>query len=268
MIVSRSPRSSFTKSLGSPSQAKAQSWRNLIHNSYLVPRQPDGNFVSDTGPDGCTGDGFVEGSEGQYSFMVRFNARGLFNAMGSSSAAIARLDRHFQQLNAGPCSEFAFMGNEPSLKTPWMYAFAGAPWKTQQVARRILSELYSNSPWGMPGNDDGGVLSSWVVFASIGLYPQISGVGGFVVGSPIFPHIHMVLQNGESLSIDALAASADRPYVQSLRINGQEYVSPWIPWKTVSNGASIEFSLGESPNQAWGSQTAVAPPSYDITNVP
>ena len=76
------------------------------------------------------------------------------------------LDRHFQQLNAGPCSEFAFMGNEVSLKTPWMYAFAGAPWKTQEVVRRILLELYSNSPAGMPGNDDGGVLSSWVVLAS------------------------------------------------------------------------------------------------------
>jgi putative alpha-1,2-mannosidase len=56
--------------------------------------------------------------------------------MGGSSAAVARLDRHFQQLNAGPCSEFAFMGNEVSLKTPWMYAFAGAPWKTQNQRTR------------------------------------------------------------------------------------------------------------------------------------
>jgi len=97
----------------------------------------------------------VEGSGAQYGLMVRFNQRALFNAIGGNSAAVARLDRHFQQLNAGPCSEFAFMVNEPSLKSPWMYAFAGAPWKTQQTVRRILSEPISNSPGGMPGNDDG-----------------------------------------------------------------------------------------------------------------
>src|SRR5262249_56596735 len=100
---------------------------------------------------------------------------------GGGHGALAGPDRHLQRLNAGPCSEFAFMGNEVSLKTPWMYTFAGAPWKTQQVVHRILSNLYSNSPGGMPGNDDGGVLSAWFVFASLGMYPQISGVGGFAV---------------------------------------------------------------------------------------
>jgi predicted alpha-1,2-mannosidase len=263
----------FANALGDDADYKAflksaQKWRNLMQNGYIVPRKPEGMFVSDVGPDGCAGDGFIEGSEGQYSFMVRFNARGLFSSIGSNSAAIGRLDRHFQQLNAGPCSEFAFMGNEPSLNTPWMYAFAGAPWKTQGVVRRILSELYSDSPWGMPGNDDGGVLSSWVVFASVGLYPQISGVGGFVVGSPIFPHVTVALRNGGTIQIDAPAASAGMPYVQSLRINGQTFDSPWIPWKSVSSGAQIEFTLGNSPNQGWGIQTTAAPPSFDVPNVP
>jgi predicted alpha-1,2-mannosidase len=247
----------------------AQSWRNLVHNSYIVPRQPTGAFVvSGVGPDGCSGDAFVEGSQGQYGFMVRFNALGLFDAMGSRSVAIGRLDRHFQQLNAGPCSEFAFMGNEVSLKTPWMFAFAGAPWKTQAVVRRILLELYSNSPGGMPGNDDGGVLSSWVVLASIGLYPQISGVGGFVVGSPIFSRVTMTLQNGGTIHIDAPAASAEKMYVQNLRINGQDHGSSWIPWNMISKGGAIEFVLGVSPNKGWGGQAEAAPPSYDIPNPP
>src|SRR5262249_17920107 len=151
---------------------RAQNWRNLLQSGYIVPRTPDGRFLRDFNPDGCVSDAFIEGSGGQYAFMVRFNEGGLINAIGGSSAAIARLDRHFQALNAGPCSEFAFMGNEVSLKTPWMYVFAGAPWKTQQVVRRVLRSLYSNSPGGMPGNDDGGVLSAWLVFACLGMYPQ------------------------------------------------------------------------------------------------
>ena len=220
-----------------------------------------------SGPDGCIGDGFIEGSEGQYGFMVRFNAVGLFDAMGSRNAAVARLDRHFQQLNAGPCSEFAFMGNEVSLKTPWMYAFAGEPWKTQAVVRRILAELYSNSPGGMPGNDDGGVLSSWVVLASIGLYPEISGVGGFIVGSPVFPQVTIALQNGGTIQVNAPETSADKVYIQRMTVNGQDYGSSWIPWKTISGGAEIECVLGVSPNRNWGSQTSAVPPSFEIPNL-
>ena len=246
---------------------RAQSWRNLVNKGYIVPRDSDGSFVAGVGPDGCIGDGFIEGSEGQYGFGVRFNALGLFNAMGSRSVAVARLDRHFQQFNAGPCSEFAFMGNEVSLKTPWMYAFAGAPWKTQETVRRILRELYSNSPTGMPGNDDGGVLSSWVVLASAGLFPQISGVGGLVVGSPIFPQLTISLPNGQTIQIDAASSSTQNMYVQELRINGRGFESSWIPWNMISSGGTIEFVMGASPNKAWGTQAASDPPSYDVPTV-
>ena len=245
---------------------RAQNWRNLLQGGYIVPRTPDGRFVPGFNPDGCVIDGYIEGSGGQYAFMVRFNGSGLINAIGGSSAAIARLDRHFQVLNAGPCSEFAFMGNEISLKTPWMYTFAGAPWKTQQVVHRILGSLYSNSPGGMPGNDDGGVLSAWLVFASLGIYPQIPAVGGFAVASPSFPSATIRLSNGQVIQIDAPAAGAERPYLQALRVNGQDYRSSWIPWSALSNGGRIEFVLGGTPNQTWGTQAQVAPPSFDVQN--
>jgi predicted alpha-1,2-mannosidase len=259
--------SQFAVALGDTATAKvflkrAQNWRSLAHDGYIVPRLADGRFVTGFSPDGCVVDGFIEGSGGQYAFSVRFNERGLFNAIGGNTAAIARLDRHFQQLNAGPCSEFAFMGNEVSLKTPWMYAFAGAPWKTQQVVRRILSELYSNTPGGMPGNDDGGVLSAWYVLASVGLYPEIAGVGGLVLSGPMFPQVTIRLAGGARIRIDAPGAAAN-PYIQSLRINGQDYGSPWIPWNILASGGDIEFVLGDSPNKNWGVQVDAAPPSYD-----
>jgi putative alpha-1,2-mannosidase len=154
------------------------------------------------------------------------------------------------------------MGNEVSLKTPWMYAFAGAPWKTQRTVRQILSDLYSNSPGGLPGNDDGGVLSSWYVFAALGVYPQISGVGGLVVGSPVFSSATIRLGNGGELRL-AAPDSAGKPYIQSLRINGQDYASAWIPWKLLSGGGTIDFVMGESPNKTWGNQAGTEPPSFD-----
>jgi putative alpha-1,2-mannosidase len=235
-----------------------------VQNGNIVPRSRDGRFLPGFSLDGCGSDAFVEGSGGQYGFMVRFNGRGLFDAIGGSAAAIARLDRHFQRLNAGPCSEFAYMGNEVSLKTPWMYAFAGAPWKTQDVVRRILAELYTNTPGGMRGNDDGGVLSSWVVFSSLGLYPQISGVGGLVVGSPVFAHAEIRLPNGRTIRIDAPGAGVRNRYVQSLSVNGQDYRSAWIPWKLLANGGELVFAMGGDASQTWGAPVEVAPPSFDI----
>jgi putative alpha-1,2-mannosidase len=155
------------------------------------------------------------------------------------------------------------MGNEVSLKTPWMYVFAGAPSKTPAVVRRVLSELYSNYPGGLPGNDDGGVLSAWYVFAAVGPYPQISGVGGLVIGSPSFPQINIRIAGGPQINISAPAAARGRPYMYALRLNGQDYASPWIPWRALAAGADLKFVVGQWPNASWGNQAGGAPPSFD-----
>jgi predicted alpha-1,2-mannosidase len=226
----------------------------------VVPRNPDGSFIS-FNP--ANGSGFVESSGAQYAWMVPFNLRGLLDAMGGNDAAVGRLDDHFSQLNAGPRSVFTFMGNEPELKSPWVYDFAGAPWRTQDVVRRILLELYSNAPGGMPGNDDGGAMGSYVVFSAIGLFPDIPGVAGFVVGSPLFRSITVRLANGNRIEIRAPHASDANRYVQSLSLNGCEHNSPWVAWDSVASGARLHFRLSDTPNTQWGSDPQAAPPSFD-----
>jgi predicted alpha-1,2-mannosidase len=240
---------------------RAQNWRNLFSNGYIVPRNADGSFIRDFYP--ATEVGFVESSGAQYVWMLPFNMRGLFDAMGGNQQAIERLDRHFMRINSGPDSEFAFIGNEPGLKAPWSYVFAGAPWRTQQVVRRTLLQYFFNAPGGLPGNDDGGAMSSWVVWASLGLFPHIPGVGGVVAGSPLFPSIAVRLAGGGTLQINAPAAGAAAPYVQGLTLNGAAFHSPWIPWDAIAPGGTIEFSLGEAPNPQWGSDPDEAPPSFD-----
>jgi predicted alpha-1,2-mannosidase len=260
--------SRFADALGDPGLrdqylARAQNWRNLFNDGYVVPRNPDGSFIT-FNP--ASGTGFVESSGAQYVWMVPFNLRGLLDAMGGNDVAVERLDYHFTELNAGPHSLFAFMGNEPELKSPWVYDFAGAPWRTQDVVRRILMELYGNQPGGVPGNDDGGAMGSWVVFSAIGLFPEIPGVAGFVVGSPLFNSITVRLANGCLLEIAAPRASDVNRYVQALFLNGFEHNSPWVPWSMVANGARLHFRLGDTPNTQWGSDPAAAPPSFDAPN--
>jgi predicted alpha-1,2-mannosidase len=240
---------------------RAQNWRNLFHKGYLTPRNPDGSFLSGLEP--WSGIDFAEGSVAQYTFMVRFNLAGLFDLMGGKAAAVKRLDEHFKELNAGPWSEFVFMGNEPSLKTPWAYAFAGAPWKTQQTVRSVLLKLFRNDPGGLPGNDDLGTLSAWSVFASLGLYPHTPGVGGLLVGSPIFPEATIRLASGATIRVLAPEAAPDAPYIKSMTVGGKSWRSAWLPWERFASGVEIVFHLGSEPSPEWGAADASAPPSFD-----
>jgi len=206
---------------------------------------------------------YVEGNAVQYTWMVPHNIRGLFDRIGGNEEVIQRLDSFFTELNAGPDRPYFFIGNEPVFPVPWLYNYAGAPWKTQAITRRALMELFTPTPGGIPGNDDLGATSSWVVFATIGLYPIIPGIGGFAISSPLFPEIVVGLKGGKQLRIRAPGASAKTSYVQELRLNSRPYNSTWLPYEKIAPGALLEFKLGSKPNIKWASNAAGAPPSYN-----
>jgi predicted alpha-1,2-mannosidase len=256
----------FAQSLGDTADyrllsQRANNWQNLFNmeSGSIQPRNGDGSWVGNFKPGGDTG--FQEGSAAQYSWMEQFNLRGLFDKMGGNGVAVGRLDSFFTHLNAGPNSPYAFMGNEPSFEVPWEYDFAGAPSHTQKIIRRIQLSLFKDTPGGLPGNDDGGAMSSWYVFSAIGLYPEITGVAGFVLGSPLFTSVTLHLAGNHTLQINAPAALDQNPYVQSLQLDGTATASLWLPWSTVQNGATLDFSLGNG-STSWGSSAADAPPSY------
>jgi predicted alpha-1,2-mannosidase len=240
---------------------RAASWRNLWldrDGGLPAPRRADGSFPPGVGP--TTAAGFVEGTAAQYAWMVPFDVHGLAAAMGGDARVVARLDEFFRVLNDGLDSAHSFFGNEPGENTPWLYDFVGAPSRTQAVVRRILRELFLDEPRGLPGNDDAGALSSWAVFASLGLYPSIPGVGGFVVGSPLFPEITVHLAAGRVLRIVAPAAAAGSPYVRALRLDGRPYDRVWIPWEALARGAELAFDLQGTPDPGWASNPSAAPP--------
>lgn len=243
--------------------ARAQNWKNLFDpaTGYIHPKLADGTWTPNFSPRG--GKGFIEGSASQYLWLVNFNLRGLIDKLGGNDQAVARLDTFFTKTNGGMNSEFAYMGNEPCEETPWVYDFAGAPSKTQAVVRRIQTELFTPRPSGIPGNDDAGALSSWYVFSALGLYPEIPGVAGFVVGSPVFPKATIHLDSGKAIEIVGEHAAQTAPYVVSLKLNGQAYTSPWIPWSRLANGALLDFVLSDKPSD-WGKAPGQAPPSFDV----
>ncbi|HEX8968724.1 MAG TPA: GH92 family glycosyl hydrolase, partial [Chloroflexota bacterium] len=232
--------------------ARAAGWSRTFNPStgYVEPRDAAGAFMSDVDhARACCG--YVEGNAAQYTWMVPFDYPGLVALLGGNDTAVARLDDFFRELNAGQNRPYAWMGNEPDLNAPWVYDFAGAPARTQAVVRRIQHELFTPTPGGLPGNDDGGATSAWYVWSALGLYPAVPGVGGLAVGAPLFPDAVVHLGNGNTLHVVAHGGAAEAPYIQSLDLDGAPYASPWIDWSRLSDGATLEFNLGTAPGD-WG----------------
>ena len=248
----------------------AQNWRNLYNpkTGYIQMRRRNGDwapgFVNNN--NGYDNDGaYVEGTAGQYLWMVPFNYKGLADALGGQDAATKRLDQFFKKLDAGfdnPDGWMAWLGNEPCLETPWIYDFWGAPYKTQAIVRRAMMELYSSAPVGYPGNDDLGEMSSWYVFGALGMYPELPGSSILVTGSPLFPKAVVHLQNSD-ITIIGTGAAADAPYVQNLTINGKTWEKPWFRFADICHNGKLVYDLSSTPAQNWGSAADDAPPSYD-----
>ncbi|WP_312316201.1 GH92 family glycosyl hydrolase [Stenotrophomonas sp.] len=152
--------------------------------------------------------------------------------------------------------------NQPAHHIPWMYLYAGQPWKTQRIVRDVLDRLYLGSEIGQgyPGDEDNGEMSAWYVLAAMGLYPLRMGSPDYVIGAPLFERFTLDLPQGKQLRIHARNAGRGNPYVQSLRVNGKAWTKTWIPHQVLVQGATLEFVMGPKPSR-WGSRVEDAPPS-------
>jgi predicted alpha-1,2-mannosidase len=241
---------------------RAQNWQNLYNpgNGYLQPRNKDGSFVQPFNP--ASGDGFVEGNAAQYAWMVPYNPKGLFTAMGGDTTVVNRLDTFFTQLNAGPSQPYAFMGNEPNAQVPWLYNYVGAPYRTQAVTRKVMTELYNPHEDGLVGNDDLGQMSSWYVWAAMGMYPMIPGRAELVLNGPLFEQVVITRPTGVTLTINGQGAGTKQPYVTGLTVNGRPSTRTWLPESFVEKGGTADFTMSGTPAPSWGSAPADAPPSF------
>ena len=153
------------------------------------------------------------------------------------------------------------MGNEPSLHIPYLYNYAGAPWKTQGRMRMLLDTWFTNPPFGIPGDEDGGGLSAFVVFSSMGFYPVTPGMPVFNIASPIFTDVSVSLQNNKIFRIVAKNSERQNKYIQSAEMNGKPWNKPWFSWDDIKDGGVLKLVMGPRPNYNWGSRPEDAPPS-------
>jgi predicted alpha-1,2-mannosidase len=155
------------------------------------------------------------------------------------------------------------MANEPSLHIPYLYNYAGEPWKTQKRIRALLKQWFRNDLMGVPGDEDGGGTSAFVVFSAMGFYPVTPGSPTYNIGSPLFRNVKMKLSNGNIFEIEAQGCSNDNKYIQSATLNGEEWNKPWFSHDDIVNGGKLVLVMGNKANRNWASSLDNAPPSAE-----
>jgi predicted alpha-1,2-mannosidase len=231
-------------------------FRNLYdpESGFLRPKLRDGSFLSPFDPgtsccdrnwEGSGGAGYVEGNAWQYLFQVPQDLEGLKMLMGGDEACSTKLRELFDKGYYDP-------GKAADWDDPFLFdALAGQAWRTQGLVRSLTEKYFTTGPEGLPGNDEGGSLSAWLVFSSLGLYPLCPGDGIYALASPAFRETKFILNktyySGGNLTIKTINNSDWNVYVQSQLIDGVESHAHFIRHSDLTFGKSIVFTLGPHP---------------------
>jgi len=249
---------------------RALNFRNLWDSSkrFFLPRDADGRWIDiDPKFDGGTGgrDYYDENNGWTYLWQVQENIPGLIGLMGGKKAFEDRLDQLFREGLDRSRYDFWYkfpdataltgeysMGNEPSFHIPYLYNFTGSPWKTQSRVRFLLDAWFRDDIFGIPGDEDGGGMSAFVVFSSMGFYPMTPGLASYTIGSPVFSKVTIDLPSGKQFTILAHGSSAVNKFIQSAKFNGKTLATPWFTHQQLVDGGTLELFMGPKPNKTWG----------------
>lgn len=248
------------KEIAEDFRKRSGNYRNLFNreNGFMQPRDSSGSWQS-----GFTADEYTphisESNAWHYLWSVQHDIPGLMNLMGKERF-MQRLDSMFTYTPAsdkdlpifstGMIGQYVH-GNEPSHHVIFLYNMIGQPWKTAYYARKVMTELYRNSPDGLCGNEDCGQMSAWYVLNALGFYPVDPISGQYEIGSPLFKEARIKLDNGKIFTVKAPSGSDRNIYVKSVKINGVPYHKSYITHRQITDGSTIELEMTDKPGHKW-----------------
>ena len=254
--------------------ARARNYTNVFDPSigFVRGRTADGSWISPFDP-----------TEPYYNFMTKEanawqtlwlapqDVPGLISLLGGREKFCEKLDEFFslpyhpqgiERDDTGMLGQYC-QGDQPDMQTPYYYDYAGQPWKTQKLVRKLLRDFFGSDKDGLayPGMDDQGSTSSWYVLSALGFYPVNPATPEYMIGSPVFDEATIHLENGKEFVTVAKNNSAANCYVQSATLNGKVLNRPWFSHSDLANGGRLELIMGSKPNLRWGSGADAVPPA-------
>ncbi len=240
----------FAKALGKKDDYKKFLGQSLRYKEYfdeeykmIRPKLENGKFLKNFNPrqgeNFEPSPGFHEGTAWQYTFCVPHDVKGLTKLMGGKHNFVNKLQSVFDD-------ELFDMANEPDIHYPYLFNyFKGEEWRAQKEVRNLIDTYYKNAPDGIPGNDDCGTLSAWVIYSMMGIYPVCPGDTDYAITAPVFDKITIELDpefhKGKSFQIISNHKNSDGKYISKMLRNGKEHKSYFINHQDISKGGTLEF---------------------------
>ncbi|MDD4719508.1 MAG: GH92 family glycosyl hydrolase [Bacteroides sp.] len=262
---------------------RSKNYRKVFNREtgFFHPKDQQGSFIEpfDYRFSGGLGarHAYDENNGWVYRWDVPHNVADLIELLGGKEKFVQGLEDMFSEPlgksryefyanlpdHTGNVGQFS-MGNEPSMHIPYLYNYAGEPWRTQKRVYNLLKQWFRNDLMGIPGDEDGGGLTSFVVFSQLGFYPVTPGLPMYVIGTPRFEKVTMQIGNGKSFEIVCLNYSPEHKYIQSARLNGEVWNKSWFSHDDLMKGGKLELVMGKKPNKHWASSEDAIPPSFEM----
>jgi predicted alpha-1,2-mannosidase len=254
--------------------ARAHNYTNVYdrESGFMRGRNADGSWIAPFDPAEPYYNFMMKEATGWQNFwLVPHDVQGLMQLVGGRENFQKKLDAFFHTpyRPKGIARDVTGMiglycqGNQPDQQTAYYYDYAGQPWKTQELVRKILRLMYGSDKSGLafPGMDDQGSTASWYVLSAMGFYTVDPASPDYIIGSPLFDEVTLHLGNGKDFVIRAENNSDKNLYIQSATLNGRPWTKPWFSHADIADGGTFVFKMGPHPNTSWGSAPDAAPPS-------
>ena len=241
---------------------RSKFYRNVFRTEcgMMWPKDANGQWVEPFNPMHDGRAYFTENNAYIFNWDVKHDLEGLFTLMGGHKKAEEKLDELFH-MGIGT-AKFRFynvlpdatglmgmfqMGNEPSFHIPYLYDYVGAPWKAQKYLRSLIDTYFIDSYLGMPGDEDGGGMSAFVVFTMMGFFPVTPGTTSYAIGTPFFEKATMRLPNGKTFTVRAKHLSEENKFIQHASLNGRPLTAPFFSHDQLMSGGVLELEMGCNP---------------------
>ncbi|MDH7444874.1 GH92 family glycosyl hydrolase [Aquimarina sp. 2201CG14-23] len=236
-------RAQYYKNVFDPS---TKFMRGRYRNTWFSPFDPyEVNF------------NYTEANSWQYSFYVPQDISGFITLLGGKKTLEKQLDTLFSANSntsgshqvdiTGLIGQYAH-GNEPSHHMGYLYNYVNKPHKTQEKIHQILTELYTNTPDGISGNEDCGQMSAWYIFSSLGFYPVTPGSNDYIIGTPLFDKATIHLENGKEFTIIANNLSKENKYIASAQLNDMPHFFSYLQHDDIMKGGTLVFEMTNTPS--------------------
>lgn len=224
---------------------------------------------------------YTEGNAWHYLWSVFHDPKGLIDLLGGNQNFVAKMDSVFSvpntvlvgtygrkihemtEMEIAEMGQYAH-GNQPIQHMIYLYNYAGVPWKAQKCTRTVMDKLYNSTENGYPGDEDQGQTSSWYVLSALGFYSVCPGTDQYVMGSPVFEKATITLEDGKQFVIEAKNNSKDHVYIQSAKLNGQQYTQNYIRYQDLVGGGTLTLEMGDQPNKTRGTNKEDLP--FSLSN--